>query len=131
MALLSDVDWVILLSVAVFFVLGKEGATVVRQIGRLYGRLSKLKSEMLGELSKAAEIPAPVPGQPVSIRAALLNWDSPTSHASGIPAAVASAPIAVVARVEPPIVFYSSMGLGPSTWATSQPAESPVSGGGR
>jgi len=54
------------LAVAGFLVLGKEGGTVLRQIGRLYGRLNRIKSELLTEFSKAAEIPAPVPGRVVS-----------------------------------------------------------------
>lgn len=123
MALFSDIDWGILLSVAAFFVLGKEGSSVVRQVGRLYGRLGRLKAEMLGELSKVADLPPPVPGQPISIRQSLLQWDGPSlGRASGIPAAVAAPPLAVIARVEGTPPIYSALGLGPSTWSSSQPS---------
>ena len=122
MALLSDIDWAILLSVAAFFVLGKEGGTVVRQIGRVYGRVTRLKTELMGELAKAAELPAPPAGGVPSLRRSILERETPTARASGIPAAVAVAPVALAARVEPPASPYYTMGLGPSTWSVSLPS---------
>ncbi len=130
MALLSDIDWGILLSVAAFFVLGKEGGTVVKQIGRVYGRLSGLKSDLLAEFARAAELPTPTRVGSTSIRQTLLGLDVPTGRASGIPAAVAAPPLAHVVRVEPPAFPYTSFGLGPSTWATTQPVD-PAAPGGR
>lgn len=122
MALLSDIDWAILLSVAAFFLLGKEGGTVVRQIGRVYGRVTRLKTELMGELAKAADLPPPAPGTVPSLRRSILEWESTPAGPSGIPAAVAAAPIAAAARVEPVATPYYAMGLGPSTWSVSLPS---------
>jgi hypothetical protein len=121
-ALLSDVDWTIFLAIAGFLVLGKEGGTVLRQVGRMYGRFTRMKSELLEEFTKAAEIPAPVPGRPVSIRQSLLNWEPGAGTVSGIPAAVTSPPLAVARTV--PLPAGSIDGLGPSTWSYAVPGPS-------
>jgi len=120
MALLSDVDWTIFLAVAGFLVLGKEGGTVLRQFGRMYGRFTRMKSELLSEFTQAAEIPAPVPGRPVSIRQSLLNWEPGAGTVSGIPAAVPAPPL--VAARPGSLPAGSIDGLGPSTWSYAQPA---------
>jgi len=87
MALFSDVDWVIIAAVAAFLLLGKENGQTLRTIGRWYGRALQLKQELLGELTKAAEIPL-TPGQPLSIRGAILGLEPTSGRVSGIPAAV-------------------------------------------
>ncbi len=61
MALFSDIDWGILLAVAGFLFLGKESGAALRQFGRYYGRFVRLKQEILGELTRAAQLPAPRP----------------------------------------------------------------------
>ena len=75
MALFSDIDWTILLAVGAVLLLGKDGGTVLKQVGRLYGRMNRLKTEILSDFARAADIPAPVPGQVVSIRQALLSYE--------------------------------------------------------
>jgi hypothetical protein len=105
------------------FVLGKEGGTVVRQIGRLYGRMNRLKSELLGEFAKAADLPPPVAGQPVSLRQSLLNFEPGTGRTVGVPIAVTSPP-PVPEEYRPipvPAAAAAPMGMGPSTWAVSYP----------
>ncbi|MGD0719304.1 MAG: hypothetical protein ABSA15_06995, partial [Thermoplasmata archaeon] len=72
MALASDMDWVIILAVGAFLLFGTKGAGTMRTIGRWYGRAMRMKQQMLGEFTKAAEISLPTPGQPLSIRNALL-----------------------------------------------------------
>ncbi len=124
MALFSDVDWTILLSVAAVLVLGKEGGTVLRQIGRLYGRMNRLKTELLGEFAKAADLPAPIPGQVVSIRQALLHYEPGENRTIGIPVAVTSPPSIpeAYAAISTPIAADGpTTGLGPSTWSASYP----------
>lgn len=123
MALFSDIDWTILLAVGAVLLLGKDGGTVLKQVGRLYGRMNRLKTEILSDFARAADIPAPVPGQVVSIRQALLSYEPGVpGHATGIPAAVTSPPLNPDAYV--PIAAAAPMGLGPSTWSVSYPHSS-------
>lgn len=119
MALFSDIDWAILAAVAGFFVLGKDGGTIVRQAGRMYGRLTRLKSELLSEFTRAADLPAPTPGVPMSIRQSLLDWNPSGGRVSGIPIAVTTPP-AALARMETASPGYAG-GFGPCTWSVSYP----------
>jgi hypothetical protein len=102
MALFSDIDWIIILAVAVFLLFGRGNAEVLRTLGRWYGRAGRLKQELLAEFTQAAELPLPTAGQPLSLRSALLGLDSNGAR-TGIPAAVhvppatASGPIPVTA----------------------------------
>jgi hypothetical protein len=106
--------------VAAVLVLGKEGGTVLRQIGRLYGRMNRLKTELLSDFAKAADIPAPVPGQVVSLRQALLSYEpGAPGRTVGIPTAVTSPPR--IPDAYQPIPASAPMGLGPSTWSVSYP----------
>ena len=98
-------------------VLGKEGGTVLRQIGRWYGRLTRLKTELLGEFAKAADLPAPVPGQVVSIRQSILNWEPGTNRTIGVPIAVTTPP----AIAEPAFAAPVGSGLQAPTWSISSP----------
>jgi len=120
MALFSDVDWVVLAVVGAVLLLGQGNGATLRQLGRYYGRLMRLKSELLSEFTKAADIPAPVPGAPVSIRQSLLDWEPGGGRVSGIPAAVTTAPVAVAAPPSSPGTY--SPGFGPTTWTMTYPA---------
>jgi len=91
--LFSDLDWLIVLGVGGFLLLGDRGASTVRQLGRWYGRAMRLKQELVEEVARAAELPLPA-GAPIgSLRAALLGLDGPVRPAVGIPAAVRTAPV--------------------------------------
>jgi hypothetical protein len=117
MALFSDIDWGILLAVAGVLLLGKDSGALLRQFGRYYGRFVRLKQEMLGELTRAADLPAPPTGGALSIRGALLGYPE-GSQTPGIPAAVSSAPmpIAVTATAS------ASLGsIGPDRWSLAVP----------
>ena len=97
MALFSDVDWIILVSVGAFLLLGKENKTILRTLGQWYGKATRLKRDLLTEFTQAANLPVPVPGQILSVRSALLGYDVADLRASSIPTAVARPP-AVLAR---------------------------------
>lgn len=88
MALFSDVDWVIILAAAVFLLFGKDSGQLMHTAGRWYGRLGRMKQELLGEFSKAAQIAMPPPGTPLTIRGALLGFDPVPTQSRGIPAVV-------------------------------------------
>lgn len=119
MALFSDVDWVIIAAVAVFLLFGKENGQMLRTLGRWYGRALKLKQELLGELTKAVDLPIP-PGQPLSIRSTLLGVDPPLSHVSGIPAAVRLPPAAPFTPTSEPVLPWTG-GYPVPTWSTTVP----------
>jgi hypothetical protein len=122
MALFSDIDWGILLAVAGFLFLGKESGAALRQFGRYYGRFVRLKQELLGELTRAAELPAPPTGGALSLRGALLGYPE-GSATPGIPIAVTSAPIAgaAIAAVASPAPV-TPIGLGPDRWSVALPS---------
>ena len=71
MALFSDIDWIIVLAVAAFLLLGKDSGQFLRTAGRWYARAGRLKQELLGEFARAADLPLPPPGAPLTIRGAL------------------------------------------------------------
>lgn len=104
----------ILLGAAGLLLLGKENGALLRTLGRYYGRAMRLKSELLSEFTKAAELPAPSAGRPISVRQVLLGYDG-EGRPSGIPLAVTTPPaLAARAPVEPPA--YATA-LGGGTWA--------------
>jgi hypothetical protein len=115
-ALFSDVDWVILVGVAGFILLGQGNGAVLRTIGRYYGRAMRLKQDLLAEFTQAAELPTAPGGRPLSIRQALLGFDDSGRPVSGIPAAVSVAPTASGAR--DPL----SGPLGTATWSVAVPS---------
>jgi hypothetical protein len=91
-ALLSDIDWLILLVAAAFLLFGNQNTELLRTLGRWYGRAGRLKQELLSEFTRAADLPPPGPGAPLSIRGALLGLDGPNDGSApvrGVPAAVA------------------------------------------
>ena len=92
MALFSDIDWIIVVGVGAFLLLGPESGTTVRQLGRWYGRAVRLKQELLNEVARAAETPLPAGGAPGSIRAALLGLEGAGPPRVGIPAPVRTPP---------------------------------------
>jgi hypothetical protein len=75
MALFSDLDWLIIAAVAVFLLFGRENGQALRTLGRWYGRAMKLKQELLAELTRAADLPMPSAGTPLSLRGALLGLE--------------------------------------------------------
>ena len=94
MALFSDIDWIILLGVAAFFLLGREGGASVRMLGRWYGRAMRIKQELVSEVARAADLPLAAGTAPGSLRAVLLGADALGAGRSGIPAAVSVPPLA-------------------------------------
>jgi hypothetical protein len=121
MALFSDIDWIIIVAVAVFLLFGRENGQVLRTLGRWYGRAGRLKQELLSEFTKAADLPAPPPGQPLSIRGALLGLEPPVTRVSGIPVTVRVPP----AGGPPPIpvaVTPWTGGFPVPTWSMTVPA---------
>ena len=120
MALFSDIDWVVIAVVAAFLLLGKGSGTTLRTLGRWYGRAMRMKQELLGEFSKAADLPI-APGQPLSIRGTLLGVDPSVAHSSGIPAAVRAPPSAPFTPSYDP-AFPWTGGYPVPTWSTTAPA---------
>jgi len=119
MALFSDVDWVIIAVVAAFLLLGKDNAGTLRTLGRWYGRALRMKQELLCELTKAVDLPT-APGQPLSIRGAILGIDPPATHVSGIPAAVRVPPTVPFTPSYDPTVPWTG-GYPVPTWSTTAP----------
>jgi hypothetical protein len=124
-SLFSDIDWIVILGVGAFLLLGNQGAPFVRQLGRLYARALKLKSEMLNEVTTSAGLPAGALSSSASVRSRLLGLDDPT-----IAPATASFP-GIVTRAAPlnlgstETLAYGSA-MGPGTWSvalTSSPGE--------
>lgn len=121
MALFSDIDWVILLAVAAFLLLGRENGAVLRQFGRYYGRFVRLKQELMADFAKAADLPVANPRAPLTVRSALVQLADPTpSRTVAIPAAVTSMPLAGLAgalRTD-----GHGVALGPGMWSLAVPA---------
>lgn len=119
MALFSEIDWIILLAVAGFLLFGTGNGAYLRQFGRWYGRLARLKQELLSEFTRAADLPVPSAGRPYSIRQALLETDPVGGRSSGIPAAVSRAPDWSAAFASPGV--SASGGMGAETWSMARP----------
>ncbi len=114
MALFSDIDWAILLVVGAFLFFGPENRQMLRTLGRYYGRAMKLRQDLLGAVTQAAEIPVPNGGRPLSLSDALLG--GPTSTAS-VPIAVTHAP-----RAAAPVAASAWTGaVGPTSWSLALP----------
>ena len=124
MALFSDLDWIILLGVGAFLLLGKENGAVLRQFGRYYGRLVRMKQELVSDFAKAADLPPPG-ARSMTIRSALVQLTEPAAgRVSGIPVAVMRPPAPLVASG----IFTGADGsaIGPGTWTvvtTGSPIE--------
>ncbi len=121
MALASDMDWVIIAGVAALLLFGTKGAGTMRTIGRWYGRAIRMKQQLLGEFTKAADIPLPIPGQPLSIRSALMGLEPLSSPMGGIPIAVSTAPSAPYRpALEPSVPWAGSYPV--PTWSMAIPS---------
>lgn len=121
MALFSDIDWVILLAVAAFLLVGRENGAVLRQFGRYYGRFVRLKQELMADFAKAADLPVADPRAPLTVRSALVQLADPTpSRTVSIPAAVTTTPLAAYAGA----LRTDGQGgaLGPGMWSVAVPA---------
>lgn len=116
MALFSDIDWMIIAVVAAFLLFGRESGALLRQFGRYYGRFVRLKQELLGELTRAADLPAPSAGGTLSFRGALLGYPE-GSQTPGIPVAVTHPPVAAFASVA-----AAPSAIGPERWSVAVPS---------
>ncbi len=124
MALLSEIDWLILLGAGAFLLLGKENGAFLRQLGRYYGRLVRLKQELLADFSRAADLPPPTLGRPMTLRTAFMQFADPApGRASGIPAAVTTPPVPVIAAAS--ATSAPGSGFGPGVWSPALPSLSP------
>jgi hypothetical protein len=123
-ALFSDIDWIIIVAVAVFLLFGRGNGEVLRTLGRWYGRAGRIKQELLTEFTKAADLPLPAAGQPLSIRGALLGLEPPPARVSGIPIPVrdppAAAPLTASAALPAPVTPWTG-GLPVPTWSMTVP----------
>lgn len=119
MALLSDIDWLIILAVGAFLLFGRGNAQALRTLGRWYGRAARLKQELLGEFAKAADLPLPNGGASGSIRSALLGLGADPPATRGVPIAVRTPPGPFVpAAPEPPALPWA-VGSYVTSWSSS------------
>jgi hypothetical protein len=121
MALFSDIDWVVILAVGAFLLLGPNNQGVLRTVGRLYARAMNLKNELLGEVAKSAGLPPPN-GQPFSMREMLLHEPASVERSS-IPLAVVAPPATALAAVSslPSMVTVASSGaIGTGMWTVTR-----------
>ncbi len=118
MALFSDIDWLILVAVGAFLLLGERGGATVRQLGRWYGRAMRLKQELVGEVALAADLSLPAGASGGSIRAALLGLESPRGRAAGIPTAVRTPPVGPAAP-DGPLPLPWTGGTPVTSWSTT------------
>ena len=93
MALFSDLDWIIVLGVGAFLLFGRGSGAAVRQLGRWYARAVRLKQELVSEVARAADLPAPAGGAAGSLRAALLGLEVGAPPSQGRPPALPSLPL--------------------------------------
>ncbi|MGI0068042.1 MAG: hypothetical protein ACREB9_06470 [Thermoplasmata archaeon] len=122
MALFSDIDWVILLGVAAFLLFGSNSAGTMRAIGHWYGRALRAKNELMSELTKAADLPAPTPGKPLSLRATLMSFgETPTGSVVPGPPPNVPTPPAPYRPALPTDIPWSG-GLPAPTWSVALPS---------
>ena len=121
MALLSDMDWLIILAVGAFLLVGKADPQLLRTVGRWYGRAMHLKQELLSEVTRAADLPPLPTNRPISLRNTLLGLDGPEPVPTHVPIAVVRPP-AVVAMASsvshtptPAMTWVNS--VGPQQWS--------------
>lgn len=119
MALLSDVDWIIILAVGAFLLLGQQSGDVMRTVGRYYGRFLRIKQDVLSELTRAADLPVLATGATPSIRNTFLAAVEPLPASAHIPLAVSTPPSTPVAAV----VAGTGMGggIGDARWIVASP----------
>lgn len=120
MALFSDIDWIILAGVAALLIFGsRDGAGVMRTIGRYYARLMTAKQQMFDEVAKAADLPPSTGGRPAGLRAALLGTEDGRStwNVSAIPAVVTTPPSPAYRPTHAPEIPWTGPGLPTPTWS--------------
>ncbi|MFZ0830276.1 MAG: hypothetical protein WCB18_08365 [Thermoplasmata archaeon] len=121
MALFSDIDWVIILAVGGFLLLGKGDPQLLRTVGRWYAKAMHLKQELLSEVTREAGIPAGSLARPVSIRNTLLGLENDEIARPPVPLAVAQAPMilatATVASHPAPAAMTWVNSVGPQQWS--------------
>lgn len=130
MALFSQVDWLIILAVGAFLLFGKGNGQALRTVGRWYGRVARVKQELLGEFAKAADLPLPAGATAGSFRAALLGLgaDAPTSR--GIPVAVRTPPVAPPGPLPSEPLVPWAVGSLTTGWSSSMDSVRPSEEGG-
>jgi Sec-independent protein translocase protein TatA len=135
MALLSDMDWLIILAVGAFLLVGKADPHLLRTVGRWYGKAMHLKQELLSEVTRAADLPALPTVQSVSIRNTLLGLNDTELAPSHVPIAVARAsPLIAMATTAsstptPALTWVNS--VGPQQWSVVSTRLSELEGGVR
>lgn len=102
-----------------FLLVGGDHREIFRTLGRWYGKAVRLKRDLLAEVTRAADLPPPRPGQPVSLRATLLGDAAEAGRGSGIPVAVTVPPLPVLPAAAPSGLWTT--GFGPATWSTTGP----------
>ncbi|MGI0139845.1 MAG: hypothetical protein ACREBT_01650 [Thermoplasmata archaeon] len=112
MSLFSDMDWVIIVAVGVFLLFGSNNAGVMRTIGRYYAQAMRMKQTLMSEVTRAAELPTPSPGQSFSLRTALLSGASLETTSSSVP----------------PLRSPSSAPLPPPSYRPAVPSDLPWTG---
>ena len=123
MALFSDIDWIIILGVGVFLLFGSNSAGTMRTIGQWYGRAMRAKDRLLGEIAKAADLPAPVRGQPLSLRATLMGLgEMPSGSSISIPSPGVPTRPAPYRPTLPNDVPWHGGGLPTPTWSIALPS---------
>lgn len=116
MALLSDVDWMIILAVGGLLLFGKGDPAMLRTLGRWYGRALNLKQELLSEVTRAADLPMPSLDRPISIRNTLLGLDTNETVRPHVPLAVAT--VASVSHNLPTAMTWVNS-VGPQQWSVA------------
>jgi hypothetical protein len=135
MALLSDMDWLIILAVGAFLLIGKGDPQLLRTVGRWYGKAMHLKQELLSEITRESGVPLPSPDHPLSIRTTLLGLDSDRPARPQVPLAVSAAPMAVavmtaVSHAPAPAMTWVNS-VGPQQWSIATTRFPELEGGGR
>jgi Sec-independent protein translocase protein TatA len=133
MALLSDIDWLIILAVGGLLLVGKGDPQLLRTLGRWYGKALHLKQELLSEVTRAADLPTPSRDRPISLRSALLGLETDQATHSHVPLAVAQAPLtmvtATVTAPAPPAAMTWVNSVGPQQWSIASTRFSAREGG--
>ncbi|MCI4347532.1 MAG: hypothetical protein L3J97_02795 [Thermoplasmata archaeon] len=114
MALLSNIDWMIILAVGGLLLFGRGNPELLRTLGRWYGKVLRLKQELLSEVTRAADLPTPSPDRPISIRSAMFGLETTQAARSQIPLAVAT--VAALPHSVPPAMTWVNS-VGPQQWS--------------
>lgn len=128
MALLSDVDWLIILAVGGLLLLGRGNTDFLRTLGRWYSRALHLKQELLSEVTRAADLPTPSPDRPLSVRSALLGWETDEAAHSRVPLAV---PMVTALTHAAPSAMTWVNSVGPQQWSVATTRFPELEGGRR